>query len=141
MQKAKKNRLAVAAAAFLLMLVLFTGWYAVAANYDYPALSGVYVLNQNAEKCVLDLHSDRTFTEELVRSGNVQRATGTWHRYGESHVSFSQEFLTLAGQELNASGEPHGEFGKRLGLFPILTLAPLPNGPKLHKHFFARPTI
>ena len=136
MEKAQKNRLFVAAAVFFLMVVLFTGWYAVAANYDYPALAGVYVLDQNAEHCVLDLHSDRTFTEELVRSGNTQRATGTWHRYGESHVSFSREFLTVAGQELNASGEPHGEFEKRLGLFPILTLAPLPDGPKLHKQFF-----
>src|SRR5258705_2340850 len=56
----------------------------LAANYDYGALAGVYVLNHDGEKCILDLRSDRTFTEELTHSGNVQRATGNWHRYGES---------------------------------------------------------
>jgi hypothetical protein len=120
----------------LLALGLFIGWYAVAANYDYSALAGVYVLNQDGERCVLDLRTDRSFTEELTQPGNIQRVAGTWHRYGQAHVSFSREFLKVSGQELNAGGEAHGQFQKSIGLFPALTLAPLPNGPQLHKRLF-----
>jgi hypothetical protein len=96
----------------------------------------VYVLDQAGERCVLTLRKDHTFLEELNKSSNIQRATGTWHRYGEAHVSFSQEFLKVSGQQLNASGEAHGEFEKRAGLFPMLTLAPLPDGPEFRKRLF-----
>jgi len=58
--------------------------YLIAANYDYAALAGTYVLNRDAEGCTLDPRSDRTFAEELVRTGKVQEAKRTWHRYGES---------------------------------------------------------
>jgi len=133
MAEQRKNRLFVPAVLLFLLAVLFVGWYAIAANYDYGALAGVYVLDHNGEKWVLDLRSDRTFTEEVVHSGVIQRAAGTWYRYGQSHVSFSHEFLKVSGQELNASGEAHGEFEKRLGLFPALTLAPLTDGPRFRK--------
>jgi hypothetical protein len=127
------NKRTIFIAATIAFIGLFVAWYHTAANYDYDALAGVYVFERNDERCVLDLRPDRTFQEQLSRSGSVRTAEGTWHRYGESHVSFSQTFLTVSGQELNASGEAHGEFEKRLGLFPMLTLAPLPDGPRLHK--------
>jgi hypothetical protein len=132
MAQAQKKRTS-AVAAVLLLIALFVCWYVIAANYDYGALAGTYLLNGDVEKCTLDLRSDRTFTEELVRAGSVQKAQGTWHRYGESHVSFSREFLTVSGQEVNADGEAHGEFSKTLGVLPRLTLAPLPDGPKFRK--------
>jgi hypothetical protein len=132
MGRRNKRLISIAVIAFA-VIVLFVAWYYVAANYDYRALAGVYVFERNDERCVLDLRSDRTFKEQLSYSGDVRNAEGTWHRYGESHVSFSQPFLKVSGQELNASGEAHGEFEKRLGLFPVLTLAPLPDGPRLRK--------
>lgn len=85
---------------------------------------------------MLNLRADHTFAEEFKNSGDVQRATGTWHRYGQAHVSFSRKFLKVSGQELNASGEAHGEFAKSLGLFPVLTLAPLPNGLEFRRRVF-----
>jgi hypothetical protein len=130
------KKLTSAVAAVLLLIALFVCWYVIAADYDYGALAGTYVLNRGTEKCTLDLRSDRTFTEELVRAGWVQKAQGTWRRYGESHVSFSREFLTMSGEEVNADGEAHGEFSKTLGLLPFLTLAPLPDGPKFWKKPF-----
>lgn len=120
----------------LTAIVLLCGWYAVAANYDYQALAGTYVLTRNGEKCTLKLRSDHTFSEEIDRSGSLQIVRGQWHRYGESHVSFSSEFLKLPGQELNESGEAHGQFDKTLGILPFLVLAPVPNGPTLRKHLF-----
>jgi hypothetical protein len=44
-----QKKIASAVAAVLLLIALFTGWYAIAANYDYGALAGTYVLNRNAE--------------------------------------------------------------------------------------------
>jgi hypothetical protein len=120
----------------LLVVVLFIGWYALAANYDYGALAGTYVLKQNGESCTLHLHPDRTFSEELIRAGSSQTVEGTWHRYGEAHVSFSSNFLKVNGEELNADGEAHGQFDKTLGLFPSLTLAPITGGPTFHKKLF-----
>jgi hypothetical protein len=118
------------------MVVLFVVWYVLAVNYDYGALAGTYVFNQNGERCTLYLRSDRTFPEELVRAGSYQTAQGTWHRYGEAHASFSSGFLEVAGARLNATGEAHGQFNKTLGLFPSLTLAPIPGGPTLKKKLF-----
>lgn len=132
MAQAQKKRTSVVAGV-LLLIAFFVCWYVIAANYDYGALAGTYLLNRDTERCTLYLRSDRTFTEDLVRAGSVQRAQGTWHRYGESHVSFSREFLAISGQEVNADGEAHGEFSKTLGLLPYLTLAPLPGGPKFRK--------
>lgn len=117
----------------IVLIALFAVWYSIAANYDYSALAGTYTLKANGETCTLQLHPDGTFVEELGRSGEVQKSEGRWDRYGESHVSFSSEFLKLSGEELNAAGQAHGEFEKRLGIFPALVLAPVPDGPTLHR--------
>ncbi len=120
----------------LLVLVLFALWYRQAANYDYGALSGTYTFNRDSERCTLHLRPNQTFSEELNRGGVVQKAEGQWRRYGEAHVSFSSEFLSVSGQKLDAAGEADGQFDKKLGLFPYLTLAPLPDGPTFHKKWF-----
>ncbi len=120
----------------LLSIVLFWIWYSVAANYDYGALAGTYVFHGDGETCALYLRPDRTFVQELNRSGDIQKSQGHWDRYGLSHMSFSNEFLKLSGEELNADGQAHGQFDKTLGIFPTLTLAPLPNGPQFHRKLF-----
>lgn len=120
----------------LLSIIVFWVWYSVASNYDYGTLAGIYVFEGNGEKCTLYLHPDRTFVQELIRSGEIQKSQGHWHRYGQAHVSFSNEFLRLSGEEMNASDEGHGQFDKTAGIFPTLTLAPLPNGPQFHKKLF-----
>jgi hypothetical protein len=133
MAERRNKRLVSIVIVTVVAIGLFAAWYYVAANYDYGTLAGVYIFERNDERCVLDLRPDRSFREQLSYSGNIRQAEGTWHRYGEAHVSFSQTFLTVLGQELNASGEAHGDFEKRLGVFPVLTLAPLPNGPTFRK--------
>jgi 4-amino-4-deoxy-L-arabinose transferase-like glycosyltransferase len=120
----------------LLVLVLFVLWYHRAANYDYSAVSGTYTFNRDSEKCTLHLRPNQTFSEELDRGGMVQKAEGQWRRYGEAHVSFSSEFLTVSGQRVNAAGGADGQFDKKLGLLTYLTLAPLPAGPTFHKKWF-----
>jgi hypothetical protein len=129
----KMTSFARAGCGIFLLAALFWGWYSVAANYDYGALAGTYVFHGKGETCTLHLRPDRTFVQELSRSGEIKKSQGHWHRYGESHVSFSEEFLKLSGEEMNTAGQAHGEFDKLLGIFPTLVLAPLPNGPKFHK--------
>jgi|HubBroStandDraft_1064217.scaffolds.fasta_scaffold67487_2 hypothetical protein len=127
---------ALTAGGVLLLILALCAWYSIAANYDYSALSGTYTFRDNAGSCTLRLHADRTFEQELSHSSEIQKSRGKWHRYGEAHVSFSSEFMKLSGEEMNAEGEAHGEFEKVIGLFPTLVLAPVPNGPKLHKRLF-----
>lgn len=117
----------------LLPLVVFGGWYRIAANYDYGSLAGTYVFHGSGEECTLYLRADCTFVEEIIRLGQTQKSAGHWRRYGEAHASFSSEFLELPNEELNAAGEAHGQFDKTLGLFPTLVLAPLPAGPEFHR--------
>jgi len=120
----------------LLLIVLFWFWYSVASNYDYGSLSGTYVFHGNGKICTLYLHPDHTFAQEISRSGEVQKSQGQWHRYGQAHVSFSSEFVKLPGEELNGDGQAHGQFDKTLGLFPVLVLAPFPNGPRFQRKLF-----
>lgn len=115
------------------IIVAFAGWYSIASNYDYAPLSGTYVFDNGTEKCTLHLRSDQTFLEELKRKGAIQTVQGHWRRYGQAHVSFSSEFLVVSGQQLDGSGGSHGQFDKTLGLFPSLTLAPIPDGPKFRR--------
>jgi hypothetical protein len=116
-----------------LSLVLFWVWYSAYADNGYGALAGTYIFDGNGEKCTLYLRPDRTFTQELSRSGKVQESHGQWNRYGQAHVSFSSEFMKLSGEDMNAQGQAHGQFDKTLGLFPTLTLAPLPSGPTFRR--------
>ena len=120
----------------LVVIALFFGSYYIAANYDYAALAGTYVFHGNGEVCTLHLQSDRTFVQKIHRSGETQRSQGQWHRSGQAGVSFSKEFQTLPGEEMNAEGQAHGQFEKLLGIFPRLILAPLPDGPTFHKKWF-----
>ncbi len=132
----RKSFLARLGLGILLLVILFWVWYRVASNYDYGSLAGTYVFHGNGETCTLYLRPDRTFVQELSRSGEIQKSRGQWHRYGQAHVSFSGEFLKLSGEELNAEGQAHGQFDKALGLLPNLVLAPLPNGPRFNRKLF-----
>jgi hypothetical protein len=129
-------RIGKAMLSILFGIALFCGWYAVAADYDYRALAGTYVWAGNGAKYTLKLASDHTFSEEIDDSGNRRIVQGQWRRYGESHVSFSNQFIKVPGQELNAAGEAHGQFEKTLGILPSLVLAPVPNGPTLRRRLF-----
>ncbi len=91
-----------------LAIALFFLWYSVASDYGYRALSGTYSFASNGESATLVLKSDHSFQQELSNHGKVERATGTWRRFGEGGVAFSKEFLTVPGQELGQDGTPYG---------------------------------
>lgn len=105
----------------LFLIVFFVLWHAV-ADYGDSVTSGTYQLAQNGETSTLVLKPDHSFQQELTKLGKVQRATGTWRRFGEGGVAFSREFLVVSGQEPGPDGTPYGEIRKDFGLFVSLTL-------------------
>ena len=117
-------------------LLVFACWFSVASNYGYKALAGTYEFSGSGEKCNLRLLPDGSFVQKLESQGTTKEVRGRWYRYGEAHVSFSNEFIAVSGEEPNAAGETHGQFNKKLGIFPSLTLAPFTHGPLFRRKLF-----
>jgi hypothetical protein len=117
-----KNAVRVAGVVILLVLGVVV-WYSMASNYGEGVVSGAYNLAQNGEVSTLILKRDHSFQQELIRSGNVQRAAGTWRRIGESGIAFSKEFLLISGQEPGADGTTYGDIHKAFGFRVYLTLS------------------
>ena len=76
----KMATLVRAAGGTILFAALLVVWYNIAADYGYSALAGTYVFHGNVETCTLHLRPDRTFVQEVSRSGVVQRSQGEWDR-------------------------------------------------------------
>jgi hypothetical protein len=94
-------------------------WYSI-ADYGDDVTSGTYYLARNSESSTLVLRPDHTFQQELSEHGQLERATGTWRRVGESGVEFSKEFLAVAGQEPRPDGSAWADMYKDLGFLVSL---------------------
>jgi hypothetical protein len=130
------KRLVYVGGALVLVVGVFVGWYSIASNYDYGAVSGTYSLQLNGEESSLVLKRDRSFQQELKHDGRVEQSQGTWRRIGEGGVVFSKEFLKVPGQVTRPDGQADGEVKKSLGLFMSIALTPDPGGPVFHKKLF-----
>jgi hypothetical protein len=141
------SRSAKSAGVVFAAVLLFVGWYSVAANYDYGALAGTYSYNGNGVSSTLLLRKDRSFHQEVMERGRREVADGSWRRIGEGGVNFSKEFLRLPGAErfieefgegdgTEADSEFYGHFEKIAGVYPILKLNANPPGPTLYKKPF-----
>jgi hypothetical protein len=117
------RKLALIGGVVVLLFICFFLWGAVAMDYGYSVASGTYSLAENGETSTLVLKPDHTFQQILNHSGKLQHAEGTWRRFGEGGIAFSQQFLVLSGQELSAHGIAYAEMHKTLGLFVSLVLA------------------
>jgi hypothetical protein len=141
------KRLVLMIEIILLSFVAFCGWWWIASNYDYAALSGTYIFTGSGQSSTLVLKSDSTFQQEL-RHGNVtDHATGTWRRFGEGGVVFAGGFLRLPGQRSYADSagsdaasprhpEFYGHFEKILTVYPKLSLDGGDKEVVLHKRLF-----
>ena len=96
---------------------VFVLWYAVAANYGDPVAQGVYFLDHGNQTSTLVLRADHVFEQELRERGKLKRATGTWRRIGEGSITFSNEFLTVSGQERSTDGTAVADMRKSFGIF------------------------
>lgn len=107
----------------VLLFICFVLWATVAMDYGDGVAVGIYSLAENGDTSTLVLKPDHTFQQNLSHSGKMQHAEGTWRRFGEGGIEFSQQFLVLSGQELSAHGHAYAEMHKTLGLFVSLVLA------------------
>jgi hypothetical protein len=70
----------------------------------------------------LILKPDHSFQQERNRLGNVESASGTWRRLGESGIAFSKEFMVVSGQEPGPDGTGYGDINKAFGFLVSITL-------------------
>jgi hypothetical protein len=120
-----------------ILTLLFWAWYMIAADYGYKAVSGKYSFRANGEISTLVLNPDRSFRQELSRSGTVKHAEGSWRRIGEGGVVFSQEFLRVPSQTARPDGQVDGRIVKRyLELVPSIAFEPEQGGPVFYKKWF-----
>jgi hypothetical protein len=121
------------ASGVVIAAALLVAWYIVAADYSYGAIAGEYVMRTPQENSALILRANQTFEQELSRAGKIQRSNGTWRQIGEGGVVFSQEFLTVEGQERRPDGQADGQVKKTLGLIPSIIFEPEPDGPRFKR--------
>ena len=107
---------------FLLLIVGFVFWYAVASDYSDSVASGTYYFSRGAERSTLTLNSDHSFKQELNRQGKTEMSEGSWRRLGMGGIEFSKEFLRVTGQELLPDGTSFGEIRKTLGFLVSIDL-------------------
>jgi hypothetical protein len=122
---------------FAVLILLFWAWYMTAADYSYKAVSGEYTFRKDGEISKLTLRPDRSFRQELNRSGTIEHAEGSWRRIGEGGIVFSREFLRIAGQTVRPDGQVDGRIVKRyLELVPSIAFEPEPGGAVFYKRWF-----
>jgi hypothetical protein len=125
-----------ASAVALLSILLVYVWYTSAAENRPAALAGTYVLKDAKGICRLELRRDLTYKEDLESTGETKRSDGKWRQLGESGIIFSGGFLPVTRQQLDSDGAAYGWFGKILGFFPYIRLAPAKSGPVLRRSLF-----
>jgi hypothetical protein len=121
----------------LCAICLFTGWYMIAANYDYGMVAGTYEFRGAKESSVLLLKKDGSFFQKRSSNGKIDYAQGTWHRSGEGGIDFSEGFLEVGGVAPDSDGHTYGEVIKRLlDLIPSIVLGnDWDRGPRFHRVF------
>jgi len=97
-------------------------WFLVASDYSDAAASGTYRLAYNGMESTLVLQPDHRFRQEVVESGGIQKADGTWRRVGEGGVAFSREFLTLPGEQRGEDGTAYSDMQRKFGILVRLSL-------------------
>jgi hypothetical protein len=91
-------------------------------NYGDSVAVGKYNYEESGESSTLVLNPDHTF-RQTRRFGSDERHTeGVWRRPGEGGISFSKEFLVVAGDEPEPDGTTFGDIHKTLGLFVTIRL-------------------
>lgn len=117
------KRIALAAGSIFLLAALALCWFLIASDYSDAAASGTYKLTHNGLRSSLILRPDHTFTQEVGDSHGVRSTRGTWRRFGEAGVHFSENFLTLPGQQGGEEdGSAYAHMEKDLGILIRLSL-------------------
>jgi hypothetical protein len=102
-------------------------WYVEAGNFSDSNITGVYIASRSGQTSTLTLLPDHTFRQELDEAGTSVYAQGKWQLFpsdSRGHIAFSNEFLRLAGQQLNPDGTAYGQLENWFGMFSISLASP-----------------
>jgi hypothetical protein len=108
--------------AILAAIFLFSFLWIVVSNYSDAVVCGTYHLRHSSDSSILILKPDRTFDQELTRSGRKDYAHGTWHTLGQGGISFSKEFLAVKGEEVEPDETSFADIQKPFGIFITLQM-------------------
>lgn len=103
-------------------LFCLLAWGIAAMDYGDSVATGTYRFERNGESSTLILNANHTFRQTRRLGNDEKQAEGTWRRVGEGGLSFSQEFLVVAGDEPEPDGTTFCDMHKMLGLFTSLRL-------------------
>jgi hypothetical protein len=106
----------------LLFIVCFFTWLVVAIDYGDSVAVGRYRYKRGEESSTLVLNPDHTFRQTRWFGSNEYHSEGTWRREGEGGISFSKEFLVVAGDEPEPDGTTYSDMRKFLGVFVTIRL-------------------
>lgn len=106
----------------VILVVCFSLWLVVAMDYEDHVAVGKYSYKGSGESSTLVLNPDHTFQQSLRSGSDEQHSEGTWRRSGEGGISFSKEFLVVAGDEPRPDETTFGDMEKILGLFVRIRL-------------------
>jgi hypothetical protein len=116
-----KRRLVVIGGILVAVFCLLA-WGVAAMDYGDSVATGTYRFERNGESSTLVLKANHTFRQTRRLGNDERQAEGTWARVGEGGLSFSQEFLVVAGDEPGPDGTTFCDMHKMLGLFTTLRL-------------------
>ena len=117
------KRIAIAVCAMFVLAALALCWFVIASNYSDAAAFGTYKLSHEGLSSNLNLRPDHTFTQEIRDSQGARSTKGTWRRFGEAGIHFSEDFLTLPGQQGGEEdGSAYAQMEKDLGILIRLSL-------------------
>jgi hypothetical protein len=106
----------------LLFIVCFFTWLVAAMDYGDSVAVGKYSYERSGESSTLVLNPDHTFRQTRRFGSNEQHSEGTWRRVGQGGISFSKEFLVVAGDEPEPDGTTFSDMKKILGVFVTIRL-------------------
>jgi len=116
------KKLLTAVGITLVVLSCLLAWAVVAMDYGDHVAVGSYVFRRDGEDSTLILSADHTFHQTLRHGSDERHADGTWRRVGEGGLSFSKDFLVVAGDEPGPDGTTFSDMQKLLGIYPSLKL-------------------
>jgi hypothetical protein len=121
----------------VLFIGLFAiGWWWMGWDFSDWKVAGRYVSNSGDVHNSLQLKPDHTFEQEMIVHGQTKYASGSWRRFGQAGVAFSNSFLGASPSAVT-DNNLHGMLDSTFG-FITLTLTPRYDATpaRFHKQLF-----
>ena len=110
-------------ATVVLLVGLFAiGWWWMGWDFSDWKVAGKYVSDSSTGHNSIRLKPDHSFEQEMTVDGQTKHASGSWRRFGQAGVAFSNSFLGASPAAI-ADNNVYGMLDSTFG-FVTLTLNP-----------------